>query len=70
MNCAARVLPHLVDRAKRTALWTVRDGAISFGELGRLMASAQTIARDDGLRAGDTVLILDTPGPRLYAHAS
>lgn len=67
MNCVMRVVPHLRDRAHRMAVWTVQDGAMTFGELGRLMASAQSVARDDGLRAGDTVLLLDTPGPRLYA---
>ena len=67
MNCVSRVVPHLRDRANRLAVWTARDGLITFAELGRMMASAQALARDDGLRAGDTALILDTPGPRLYA---
>jgi len=67
MNCAARVVPHLSDRANQMAVWTAKDGAVTFAELGRLMASAQSVARDDGLRAGDTVMVLDTPGPRLYA---
>ncbi len=67
MNCAARVIPHFHDRANRMAMWTARDGVVTFAEFARLMASAQTVAREDGLRAGDTVLILDTPGPRLYA---
>jgi acyl-CoA synthetase (AMP-forming)/AMP-acid ligase II len=67
MNCAARVLPHLRERASRMAVWTVRDGGVTFAELGRMMASAQALARDDGLRPGDTALVLDLPGPRLYA---
>ena len=67
MNCASRVIPLLRGRANRAAMWTVSDGVVTFAELGRLMASAQALARDDGLKAGDTVLVLDTPGPRLYA---
>ena len=67
MNCALRVIPHLSQRANRMAVWTTRDGILTFAELGRMMASAQALAHDDGLKAGDTALILDTPGPRLYA---
>jgi acyl-CoA synthetase (AMP-forming)/AMP-acid ligase II len=67
MNCASRVIPHLSSRANRMAVWTARDGILTFAELGRMMASAQALARDDGLKVGDTALILDTPGPRLYA---
>jgi acyl-CoA synthetase (AMP-forming)/AMP-acid ligase II len=67
MNCASRVLPHLADRREQLALWTPREGAVSFGELGALAAHAQSVVRAEGLKAGDPVLILATPGPALFA---
>ncbi|MFV1987683.1 MAG: AMP-binding protein [Gemmatimonadota bacterium] len=67
MNCASRVLPHFRDRPNHTALWTLEDGQISFGELGRLATGAQALALDAGLKAGDTALVLARPGPLLFA---
>lgn len=49
------------------ALWTADDGPMSFGELGRMAASAQALARDAGLRQGDSAVVLAKPGPRLFA---
>jgi acyl-CoA synthetase (AMP-forming)/AMP-acid ligase II len=67
MNCASRVLPHLAHRRDRLALWTRRDGVVSYGELGSLAAYAQSVARAEGLKAGDPVLVLATPGTALFA---
>ncbi|GAC1688473.1 MAG: hypothetical protein NVS9B3_07050 [Gemmatimonadaceae bacterium] len=67
MNCASRILPHLRDRAARTALWTLRDGRVSFAEFGELAASAQRLVTDEGLVAGDAALVLAKPGVRLFA---
>lgn len=66
MNCVTRVLPHVRETPDRTAIWTTR-GATSFGDFGRLAAGAQALARREGLRRGDAVLLLDTPGPLLFA---
>ena len=68
MNCATRVLPHLRERPHRPALWTLKDGRVSFGEIGRLAGGgAQALAKREGLSAGDTVLVLSPPDPLLYA---
>jgi acyl-CoA synthetase (AMP-forming)/AMP-acid ligase II len=66
VNCATRVLPHLRERPDRQAIWTTR-GAASFGDFGGLAARVQALARREGLRTGDAVLLLDTPGPLLFA---
>lgn len=67
MNCTSRVLPHVRERAARTAVWTARDGSTTFGTFGRMAAGVQAHARAAGLRAGPPVLLLDQPGPRLFA---
>jgi olefin beta-lactone synthetase len=67
MNCASRIVPQLRDRGGRLALLTERDGALTFREFGELAASAQALARDAGLAAGDSALVLARPGPRLFA---
>lgn len=67
MNCASRVIPHLESRGDRPALWTDGDGFMSFAELGALAAAAQSIALRDGLKPGDSVLVLVAPGPDLFA---
>ena len=66
-NCASRFLPHIRERADRPALWTLADGFVSFAELGTMAAGAQSIARQHGLKAGDSALVLAAPGPDLFA---
>ncbi|MGI8619454.1 MAG: AMP-binding protein [Gemmatimonadaceae bacterium] len=66
-NCARRVLPHIRHRAERPALWTAGEGFLSFAELGQVAAGAQSIARGQGLKAGDSVLLLVAPSPDLFA---
>lgn len=70
MNCASRILPHLRDRPRQLALWTDRDGILSFQDFGDLCARAQTLAVAERLRPGDPVLLLAQPGPLLYAAIS
>ncbi len=67
MNCTSRLLPNFRERADDTALWTVQDGRVSFRDFARLAAGAQAVARAEGLRAGDTALLLARPGPLLFA---
>jgi acyl-CoA synthetase (AMP-forming)/AMP-acid ligase II len=67
MNCAARIVPHFAARPHAVALWTTTHGAISFADLGALAGRAQRVARAEGIRAGDTVLLALPPGPELFA---
>ena len=70
MNCASRILPHLRDRPGQLALWTDRDGFLSFQNYGDLCARAQALATAEGLLPGDPVLLLAQPGQLLYAAIS
>lgn len=49
------------------ALWLPDRGSTSFGELRALAARAQGLCRRSGLKPGDSVLLVDELGPRLYA---
>lgn len=49
------------------AIWVPGQAAISFGELLMMGAGAQKLFREEGVRAGDHVLVIDHLGPRLYA---
>lgn len=67
MNCTSRLSPHFRERTDQTALWTVPDGRVSFGEFAKLAATAQAVSRAEGLTPGDTALVLAPPGPLLFA---
>ena len=54
------------DHPARIAVWTTKR-VITFGELRDLSARAQALFRRVGVGAGDVALVLDLPGPRLYA---
>jgi acyl-CoA synthetase (AMP-forming)/AMP-acid ligase II len=54
------------ERRDAIAVWTIKR-SITFGELRDLAARAQAIFRRAGVGPGDHVLVLDLPGPRLYA---
>jgi acyl-coenzyme A synthetase/AMP-(fatty) acid ligase len=54
------------DRKDRIAVWTPKR-TTTFGELRDLSARAQALFRRHGVGGGDHVLMLDLPGPRLYA---
>ncbi len=53
-------------RRDRIAVWTPKR-TTTFGELRDLSARAQALFRRHGVGEGDHVLMLDLPGPRLYA---
>jgi acyl-coenzyme A synthetase/AMP-(fatty) acid ligase len=54
------------EHGDRLAVWTPKR-TVSFGELRDLTARAQALFRRQGVGGGDHVLMLDLPGPRLYA---
>lgn len=67
MNCTSPVANNFRDRANFPAVWTLKDGCASFGDIRGLSAGAQSLASAQGLTAGDTVLVLSPPNPMLYA---
>ncbi len=67
MNSVQEVVQHFRSQPKKLALWTIQEGEISFGELGEQIGRAQAALRSHGVQAGDSVLILEFPGPRLFA---
>lgn len=70
MNCASRILLLLQDQPRKMALWTDRDGFLSYRNYGDLCARAQALATAEGLQPGDPVLLLAQPGQLLYAAIS
>ncbi|MCM2321763.1 MAG: AMP-binding protein [Oligoflexia bacterium] len=67
MNCTELFLVNARRRPDLPALWLPSGGAVSFGELRSLAARAQRLCVAEGLRPGDSVLLVDELGPRLYA---
>jgi acyl-CoA synthetase (AMP-forming)/AMP-acid ligase II len=66
-NCVERLAPHVRERPGSLAIWTTRDGAVSMGDFGQLVASAQALLRRAGVKPGDHVLLVALPSPRMYA---
>lgn len=67
MNLVEPFLKRADENPERLALWTPGQTSVNFGELRRMVASAQSLCLEAGLIAGDPVLFLDRPSPRLYA---
>ncbi|HSM05713.1 MAG TPA: AMP-binding protein [Longimicrobiales bacterium] len=67
MNCTASVAERFRAHPDRAAFWTVSGHTCSFGEVERLAAGTQALARSRGIGPGDPVLLLGLPGPRLFA---
>ncbi len=67
MNSVREVVQHFKSQPNKLALWTIQDGEISFGQLGEQIGRAQAVLRSLGVTAGDSVLLLEFPGPRLFA---
>jgi acyl-coenzyme A synthetase/AMP-(fatty) acid ligase len=67
MNCIERVLRNVRERPDGLALWTAREGAVSMGDFARLVRSAQRALRAAKVEAGDHVLLVALPSPRVYA---
>jgi len=70
VNCTALFLKHAHDAPDRMAVWLPSRRATTFGELRGLAARAQNLCRRHGLGPGDSVLLVDELGPRLYATVS
>jgi acyl-coenzyme A synthetase/AMP-(fatty) acid ligase len=67
MNCVSLFLAQARQNPSKMALWLPEEGVTTFGELKRLASSAQALAISKGIGPGDTVLLLEGLGSRLYA---
>lgn len=70
MNCVDGAVRYAEARGGALALWVLGGGAqgrITFSQLLDRAACAQQALRRSGVGQGDTILILDSVGPRLYA---
>jgi olefin beta-lactone synthetase len=67
VNCVELFKTRAKENRDRMAIRLARRPGVSFGELLSLGARAQKVYRQHGLKAGDTVLLADNLGPRLYA---
>ena len=67
MNCTTLARRHVLSRPDATALWSADGTTYSFGEVGRMVAGAQRLMHRHRVDTGDTVLVLGTPSPRLFA---
>jgi acyl-coenzyme A synthetase/AMP-(fatty) acid ligase len=69
LNCTGLFLEHARTHPDRPAIHVLGSGQgpVSFGELLELSARAQKLLRSHGVGRGDSVLLLDSLGPRMYA---
>ncbi len=66
MNAVELIVQRTQERPKATALWLPGGNLTSFGELGALAAGTRARMQKLGVGPGDTVLMFDSLGPRLY----
>ncbi len=66
MNCAELFNLKEREHGDKLALWLPNGSSATFSELKALGASTQRIMRGYGVGAGDTVLLFEPLGPRLY----
>ncbi len=69
MNWASSLYRSIESYPNHNALWTPKSGYISFANLGSLVRKTQRTLAKIGVSPGDHVLLLDLPGPHLYAAA-
>ena len=68
MNCIELFLSQAKERPRAMALWTPESGSVSFGELLEMARRKQRVLGEYRLKPGESVLIVDSLGPRLYAQ--
>lgn len=67
MNWTKQIYEAMQEFPSKMALWTAQSGPCSFAELSAICRRTQAYLHGLGLQRGDSVLLLDLPGPRLYA---
>lgn len=66
MNAVELIVRRTEERPKAAALWLPEGGVTTFGELGALAVGVRARMERLGVGPGDTVLMFDSLGPRLY----
>ncbi len=67
MNCVELLVKQAQDKPKKLALWLPDGNQVNFKQLLDLSASAQSLLYKYKIVPGESVLLLDNLGPRLYA---
>ena len=67
MNCVDLFLHQARLQPKAVALWIPGESPLTFGDLLALSGRAQGVLLDAGVTPGSSVLVVELPGPRLYA---
>ena len=67
MNCVELFLSQAKENPEQMALWLPDSGTTSYGELEQFAERAQKLCLGHALKPGDSVLLVDALGPRLYA---
>lgn len=66
-NCISRALEQFRLHSGQLALWSPRDGSVSFAQLGEMAAEQQAHAEKMELGVGDVVIVMALPSPFLYS---
>ena len=67
MNCTELFFKQAKDAPNKVALFDFKGNQTTFGELSQMASLAQDQLRRHGMLPGDTILIQEFPGPRLYS---
>lgn len=66
-NCTIRVLKHIETHPERMALWSMRQGQVTFKDVAQRAGFQQKQLSLCGIVPGDTVVVMALPSPDLYA---
>lgn len=66
MNAVDLIVRQTEEKPSAAALWLPEGGVTTFGELGRMATGIRAQMESLGVGPGDTVLMFDALGPRLY----
>ncbi len=69
MNWSSGLYETIEANPSKLALWTPKSGFFTFAALGELVRKTQRALQRLNVTAGDHILLLDKPGPQLYAVA-
>ena len=67
MNCTELFFKQAKERPETIALFDFKGNKTTFKDLSRMSFLAQNELRKEGMKPGDTILLQEFPGPRLYS---
>ncbi|HPY21106.1 MAG TPA: AMP-binding protein, partial [Polyangiaceae bacterium] len=67
MNCVDLFVQQAKRKPNTVALWSPDGTRMTFEELLAMAGRTQRALRDAGVKPGSSVLVVELPGPRLYA---